>query len=76
MKVIEVDWIDSTGFSGWQPVDRAGYSAGEMKSIGFLIHEDKKSITISASMGIGLCDSPISIPKCAILKRRTIGVRK
>lgn len=72
LKIIEVDWIDAAGPDGW--VSRRGGKVGKMKSVGIVIGEDKKGITITHSVcqNHGEAHAPITIPKCSIKKMRTV----
>ena len=69
MTVVEVHWIDSAGTDGW--VDRKDASAEAdayttITTIGYLLDETTRSITISSSVGKGSVHAPLTIPKRAI----------
>lgn len=70
-KKIEVHWVDSHGSGGWRYIPDIKTPQLDCYSMGFLIKEDKDSITMSASYSAN--DSSfdmLTIPKCAIVKRR------
>lgn len=76
-KIIEIDWIDSSASLGWAEPLPSAPETMTVKSIGFLICEDKDTLTMSAHMvqSKRYCHSPMTIPKCAIRKRKVIGIR-
>ena len=76
-KAIYLEWDDSisVGRSAW--VDRRYVEKKHKmmcKSIGFLLKEDKNSITLGNSISADEEDiaGNIQIPKCAIRKRRVV----
>lgn len=80
-KVVNVEWVDSIGISGWRSlksiVDDSPYEDLLHESVGFLVHEDEHSITLTCSRSadkssLGQVDSAIRIPKVSIKKRRVI----
>lgn len=77
-KVIEVDWIDSSSSPGWDDPTPSHPDTMNVKSIGFLVCEDKETITMSAHLvrSKKYCHSPMTIPKVAIIKRKIIGARE
>lgn len=79
MKIIEVLWVDSSMEGGrvWHRVeDIRASKLVEVRSVGFLIHEDKRSLTIAAHVGGPDAAGAMKIPKGAVTRRRIIGVRK
>jgi len=78
-KVILVEWVDSAAEVGWNPIKnpRTRQDKNDLKitSCGFLLFEDKKTITISAHFsGANHAHSALTIPKVAIVRRKEIKV--
>ncbi len=69
---IWIKWIDSALKSGWTfDVDNTSYIC---ETLGFFVKEDKKNITVALSRSNNddsLC-MLMTIPKCAIKKRRWV----
>jgi hypothetical protein len=75
-KKIYVEWIDSNTIIGWtfgKNLTDEFAEAGKICSIGYLVKDTKEFITITTSISInGSVMDPLTIPKCAILKRKTL----
>lgn len=75
-----VEWIDSSGSSGWQPIeDAAKIVPDPCLSVGFVIHEADDYLTLFQSVttrksGRDYVDQVLAIPKCSIT--RTVVLRK
>lgn len=79
MKIVEVLWVDSSMEGGrvWHCMENLKASKlVAVCSVGFLIHEDKHSLTIAAHVGGSDAAGAMKIPKGAVVRRRSIGVRK
>ncbi len=73
VKCLFVQWMDAQAFAGWQDPDHTGLAL--INSIGFVVKEDKYSITLSSCLTIsGDINAAISIPKKWILKKKTIKI--
>lgn len=73
LPLVDILWIDSVGTNVWCPLDELENSGLECRTIGFLVAEDKKTITVASSLNVcGQCGSPIRIPKFAIKSREEI----
>jgi hypothetical protein len=72
MKVVEIDWEDSCSQYGWADKKRVDKPTMTCKSVGILIHEDKETVTVSHSVNPNHCSSPMTIPRRAINKIKTI----
>lgn len=73
--LVWIDWLDSTGGGGWRSIEGLGRAMLECRSVGFLVHEDDESVTVSASLAsLGNADEPIRIPKVSITGRWEIEV--
>jgi len=79
---VEVEWIDSSGTSGWHPESEALTDLQRPDhmlccTIGYVIHEDSDKIVLTSSFaaqGAGMRDvgDVIAIPQFAIRDRRTL----
>ena len=77
MKPELIKWLDSHSPAAniWIDKDEIDYSTLEINTVGYIIHECKKSITVASQVAVGNSDQVsgvISIPKCCILKRRKL----
>ena len=77
-KAYMIDWLDSAGISGWANPSSVDDAMMECQSIGFYVKETDKSITIALSKNMsGRCvpySELVSIPKCAIKKKKQIKI--
>jgi len=75
-KMVYLEWVDSASSrAGWISPDRLDYTKLMCATAGFVLREDKESITVVGSYGIdeyGNVHSDITIPKIAIKKRRVL----
>ena len=69
MKAVYLEWLDSIAIFGWQDETAHKEVMKPIKSIGWIVKEDKNSITISTSLGHKDYHSPLTIPKVAVVKR-------
>lgn len=71
-KVLKVEWIDSVGGYGWQFIEDYETELATVTSYGYLVREDKNSITLAQSYAKETIKAreqmhnDITIPKCAI----------
>ena len=78
MEIRYVEWVDSMGSSGWQPLPDVGKTRPmTVKTAGFVVSEDEDHVTIIQSFderrdGIAHGDNYICIPKFAIKHSRTL----
>ena len=79
MNIELIEWIDSTGFTGWNKMeDVRGLKALHCRSIGYVLHENDEALYISGSLdgqegtSLRVMDA-LAIPKVAITSRRVIG---
>lgn len=71
LKLIYLEWLDSISNGGWRHETKP--ESLVMRSCGILVNETKQYITISTSRAdVGCYESPLTIPKCAITKRRNV----
>lgn len=78
MKVVYIKWIDSAhSASGWinkvEGVDFALENNPPSQTVGFLIREDKESVTLLQSIGKWQVDNCIKILKFSIVDRKNLG---
>ena len=71
-KIFKIHWVDSTISHGW--VYKSDYKAADLNvyGIGYLIHEDENSYTFTPHIGDCCFDSPMCIPKQAIINMKEI----
>jgi len=76
MKALYIEWIDSCSMlNAWNGLDDfKGLKPTLCKTIGFLVDENIDAITLAGSYCVegGVVSGDITIPKCAIKKRRII----
>ena len=74
-----IEWIDShsPNTSSWVPVDEIDTRPLKLVSIGYVVAECKRSVTLAAHVSASKnCDQVcgvMSIPKSCILKRQKLG---
>jgi hypothetical protein len=71
---VRVTWHDSAGPEEyWGQLDELLHDPSTIESVGWLIHENKKAITIASSISnSGCAGGVVTIPKCAIVERGKI----
>lgn len=72
LRVECITWFDSMGRSGWVPTDELQDPPTKMITVGLVIKETRKSVTVTHSVGHGQAYAPFTIPKRAIAKRRML----
>lgn len=82
MRLVEVEWLDSSGFKGgesWQDkeeVIRQAQSEAGCKcwSAGYVVHEDERAITLTLGHNgeDGMVMDPTIIPRCAVVSVLTL----
>lgn len=72
MKIVKVTWIDSEQTPGWQMRSDVDATADKpctlCVSVGFLIHEDRRSVLLAESVNPHNYGNPIKIPRIAVKK--------
>lgn len=65
MKLVLVKWWDAQSeHSGWKPVDKVRKNRPPlMRSVGWLLTDQKSHIVLIASVGGGDCDGDVTIPR-------------
>ena len=81
MKLVEVEWIDSSGSAGdtWQDKDVVIAEASKPDSMacwacGYLVCEDDRQVTLALGHNgeQGMVLTPTAIPRCAIVSIRDL----
>ena len=74
MPIVEIEWIDSSGASGWQsPEDAQKCNISQCRSAGYLLRKTKTAITIVQNMAdVGLVDMQMDIPIVAVKSIRVL----
>jgi hypothetical protein len=67
-KLVKVQWLDSASSYGWVNLSDIKEEDLVVNSIGYLVHETDKSITLSCHIGATCVDAPMCIPRIAIIK--------
>lgn len=74
MKIVVIDWVDSVRASDWVLMEDVNEKSLDCVSIGFLIKETNKHVTIAQNYGTNpeqVCNL-MTIPKCSIVQLREI----
>ena len=73
-KIVYVEWVDSSSLRGvWHGVSEIIESGDVIcRSVGYLVHEDDKALTIAAHKGTSDFAGEMRIPKGCIRKRKLI----
>ena len=68
-KKVEIEWIDSKSGGDWEYLDVIVPKVAKVKTTGYLINEDDKSVTLAHSIAKNQCCGRITIPKVCIKSR-------
>jgi hypothetical protein len=75
-KIVRVKWDDSAAPRGWQRMDELVVDIVNVDTVGFLVAEDRKTVTVAVSYvadeGQEQACGMVTIPKSAIKKMRTL----
>ena len=82
MKLVEIEWVDSSNAAGgtWHHKDDIDHGKNlSCRSVGWMLHDQKEYIVIVAHQSFGNADGSLrqvggdmTIPRCAITKIRVI----
>lgn len=76
-KIVEVFWLDAESSSGWESHMDDKYTPPLICTVGFLIHENESSITISSTAGMdGGSNARMHIPKRMIEQMNFMDINK
>lgn len=76
--LVLIHWVDSSSRRGvWNPIEELQQGAVNLAcvSVGFVLHEDTKNITLAAHITPQQAGGDLTIPQCAITRRQTIGTK-
>ena len=68
-KIVEVTWVDPAEFSGWNGSEALAFQPSHCKSVGYLIHQTKKQITLSDTIAT---DQDQDYGACLVLPRGVV----
>lgn len=75
-KLMYIKWEDASGADGWIHIDkvRDAWKLAVIHSIGYLVHEDKKSYTLSMCVSESLphIGAYMSIPKSCVVSKKVL----
>ena len=74
MKIVVIDWVDSIRAFDWTLIEDVDEKSLDCVSVGFLLKETDKHVTIAQNYGLKpeqVCNL-ITIPKCSIRNIREI----
>ena len=75
MKLVKIEWIDASSFSGGDWKDREqiqDLEPTQIMSVGWVIREDTKSVTLCPHMSEHQGYGEMAISKSAIVKKRVL----
>ena len=76
MQIIYLEWVDAMSRDAWLDIEEvekwADEKAVSIKTIGFLLKENKDFITVIQNYNIDSCSMVMKIPKAWILKKKLI----
>jgi hypothetical protein len=73
LPLVSVKWQDSYAEHGWESLDSLVMKIATVQSIGYVLKEDKISITlVQSTSDTGAYDHIITIPKGCIIERRKV----
>ncbi len=67
LKIVRVDWIDSKSGGVWEYLDDVKFEAVEVTTVGIVLDNNDKCLTIAHSLSGKQCCGRITIPKKAIV---------
>jgi hypothetical protein len=77
MDLVRITWIDShsPNMNLWVPREDIDHELLEIDTVGFVLHECKKSVTLASQIALGNSASVagvITVPKVCIKKRKKL----
>lgn len=73
MKLFYIQWVDSSSSAGtWTMKEHLDGKLGICETVGWLVKESKKTITVVSSIAPHEYGGDMTIPKVAIVKRKRI----
>lgn len=78
-KLVAVHWLDASAITGWEDPDDKNTTAHEAVTVGWLVREDKVSVTISSTISFApgednkyQINAAMIIPRGMIVKQRVM----
>lgn len=71
-KVVEIEWLDSHCNLNWERDEECNPPDLLCTSIGFLLHEDDESVSITTTLCKHQAFDPLTIPQRAVIRMWTI----
>lgn len=74
-RVVEISWFDANARSSWgSREDYMQHDIAPVLTVGYLLKQDKRQVTVVASQGVDFddCNGAISIPLSWIVKMKVL----
>jgi hypothetical protein len=77
-KLVAVHWLDAASISGWESPDDKDTTAHTAITVGWLVREDKVSVTVSSTIAFAPgedkyeINAAMTIPRGMIVKQRVM----
>lgn len=77
MEIVEVKWVDSVCIEGWRSRSSMKKLSQKdeqvvVRSVGYLLHETKKYLTIIQGFSPGYVQTTLKIPVSAVIETRNL----
>lgn len=67
-RLVSIEWVDSSYTAGWTQLEDVPNRYGKHISVGFLLHDGKKTKSVAAHLGPNQALGILAIPVCSIKK--------
>lgn len=74
--ILYVEWIDSKSGGDWEYREDIEFKPAKCRTVGILLKETKRSVTVCHTVSGKQVCGRITIPKACITYRRTLKLRK
>ncbi|HMM30009.1 MAG TPA: hypothetical protein PKD46_17135 [Aggregatilineaceae bacterium] len=77
-KLVAIHWLDANAINGWQDPDDKDTTVHEAVTVGWLVREDKVSVTVSSTIAFAPgedkyeINAAMTIPRGMIVKQRVM----
>jgi len=74
-KIVQVDWVDSVGFSAWASNrEHRDTRAARCVTVGMLARKDEQEVVVTLSVDLNNANSTqtMAIPRCAVRKFKVL----
>jgi hypothetical protein len=76
-KAVWIHWVDSVSGPRWEDhASSVNHDALNIETVGWLVLEDDKTVTVSTSIQRDQVCAPLTIPKCSVVSMKTIKLPK